>query len=407
MPGETVSGLSRRLPAGAYWPWGAARGSPTKCSFRFLLLCRRVWSLLAWASPECVSEMKSPLSSRPSGRAWTRRRRQAPQRKLNLSTSTTATTATNNNQHTTHDTRHTAQGSCIPDCDRKDATFVCYKSHSFSPHMAGGASEPQSRSSERASHGASDDPVKLLAVQRSWYPALASKYLKVLLLSEFMLAALMPFRTREARKFAELWALLAKQEDEEQMIKEAEPMQSRQEQLPDVCRAVDKNESKGEIETAATTSAVEDDRTTLVAEAANIPASELVHQNNPEYTGRGTPNRGGGVRLAGRPWRQVNKQWSMWNWTWLEPGRGTSKGHALSQKILFRRGVKLMAAWRKLSLNSAATRERDKKTAHSFGWNSEAGEYMDCEACESDEDFMSALENEYSDEASETDQWMR
>ena len=66
-----------------------------------------------------------------------------------------------------------------------------------------------------------------------------------------------------------------------------------------------------------------------------------------------------------------------------------------------------MAAWRKLSLNSAATREPDKNEAISFGWNSQAGEYMDCEACESDDDFISELENEYS-ETSETDmdQWM-
>ena len=40
-------------------------------------------------------------------------------------------------------------------------------------------------------------------------------------------------------------ALLAKQEDEEQMIKEAEPMQSKQEQLPDVCRAVGQERIKG------------------------------------------------------------------------------------------------------------------------------------------------------------------
>ena len=164
-------------------------------------------------------------------------------------------------------------------------------------------------------------------------------------------------------------------------------MQSTQEQLPDVCRAVDKNVSKGEIEIAATTSAVEDDRTTLVAQATNIPASEVVHQNSQEFSGRGIPNRGGGVRLAGRPWRQVSRQWSMWNWTWLEPGRGTSKVHALSQKILFRRGVKLTAAWRMLSVNSAATRERDKNAAHSLGWNSQAGEDMDCEECDSDEFF--------------------
>ena len=98
-----------------------------------------------------------------------------------------------------------------------------------------------------------------------------------------------------------------------------------------------------------------------------------------------------------------------WNWTWLEPERGTSKVHALSQKILFRRGVKLMAAWRKLSANSAGTRERDKNAAHSLGWKSQASEYMDCEACDSDEDFMSELDDEYSDEASGTDmdQWMR
>ena len=98
-----------------------------------------------------------------------------------------------------------------------------------------------------------------------------------------------------------------------------------------------------------------------------------------------------------------------WNWTSLEPGRGTSKVHALSQKILFRRGVKLMSAWRKLSTNSAATRERDKNAAHSLGWESQASEYMDCEACDSDEDFMSELESEYSDEASgmDMDQWMR
>ena len=118
------------------------------------------------------------------------------------------------------------------------------------------------------------------------------------------------------------------------MIKEAEPMQSKQEQLPDVCRAVDKNESKGEIETAATECAVEDDRTTSVAEAANITTSELVHQNSQEDTSRGMPSRGGGVCPAGRPWRPTSKQWSMWNWTQLEPGRNTSKAHALCQKIL-------------------------------------------------------------------------
>ena len=66
-------------------------------------------------------------------------------------------------------------------------------------------------------------------------------------------------------------------------------MQSKQEQFPDVCRAVDKNESEGEIEMTATTSAVEDDRTTLVTEAASIPESELVHQNSKEYTSRVIP----------------------------------------------------------------------------------------------------------------------
>ena len=74
------------------------------------------------------------------------------------------------------------------------------------------------------------------------------------------------------------------------MTKEAEPMQSKQEQLPHVCRAVDKNESKGEIEITTTTSAVEDDHTTPVAEAANIPAGMLVHQNSQEYPSRGVPN---------------------------------------------------------------------------------------------------------------------
>ena len=69
----------------------------------------------------------------------------------------------------------------------------------------------------------------------------------------------------------------------------------------------DKNELKGEIETASTTSAVEDDRTTSVAEAANIPKSELVHQNSQEDTSRGMPSRGGGVCPAGRPWR-ANQQ---------------------------------------------------------------------------------------------------
>ena len=62
-----------------------------------------------------------------------------------------------------------------------------------------------------------------------------------------------------------------------------------------------------------------------------------------------------------------------------------------------------------VAANSAATRERDKNAAHGLGWKSQASEYMDCEACDSDEDFMSELENEYSDEANGTDmdKWMR
>ena len=41
-----------------------------------------------------------------------------------------------------------------------------------------------------------------------------------------------------------------------------------------------------------------------------------------------------------------------------------------------------MAAWRKLSVNSAVARERDKKVARNLGWNSSAGENIDSEACE-------------------------
>ena len=162
---------------------------------------------------------------------------------------------------------------------------------------------------------------------------------------------------------------------------QAVPTQSKQGMLPDECRAVDNNEPKGQNEIAATTSAVDDDRTTPVTEAASIPASELVHQNSQGHAERGIKRRGG-ARVAERPWRQVNKEWSKWNWKWLEPGRDTSKVHALSQKILFRRGVKLMAAWRKLSVNSAVARERDKKVARNLGWNSSADENIDSEACE-------------------------
>ena len=57
---DTVSGQSRRLPAGAYWPQAVARNWP-KCSFRFPPLCKRAWTLLALAPTECFSEMKSPL----------------------------------------------------------------------------------------------------------------------------------------------------------------------------------------------------------------------------------------------------------------------------------------------------------------------------------------------------------
>ena len=90
-----------------------------------------------------------------------------------------------------------------------------------------------------------------------------------------------------ARKFAELWALLAKQEDEEQMI-QAVPTQSKQGMLPDECRAVDNNEPKGQNEIAATTSAVDDDRTTPVTEAASI-----VHQNGQGHAERWIKRRGG------------------------------------------------------------------------------------------------------------------
>ena len=102
--------------------------------------------------------------------------------------------------------------------------------------------------------------------------------------------------------------LLAKQEDEEQMI-QAVPTQSTQGMLPDECRAVDNNEPKGQNEIAATTSVFDDDRTTPVTEAASIPASELVHQNRQGHAERGIKRRGG-ARVAERPWRPVNKEWS-------------------------------------------------------------------------------------------------
>ena len=112
-------------------------------------------------------------------------------------------------------------------------------------------------------------------------------------------------RVGEPGSSPELLALLAKQEDEEQMI-QAVPAQSKQGMLPDECRAVDNNEPKGQNEIAATTSAVDDDRTTPVTEAASIPASELVHQNSQGHAERGIKRRGG-ARVAERPWRQVNK----------------------------------------------------------------------------------------------------
>ena len=55
---------------------------------------------------------------------------------------------------------------------------------------------------------------------------------------------------------------------------QAVPAQSKQGMLPDECRAVDNNEPKGQNEIAAATSAVDDDRTTHVTEAASIPASD-------------------------------------------------------------------------------------------------------------------------------------
>ena len=118
--------------------------------------------------------------------------------------------------------------------------------------MAGGAFEPQSLSSERPRH---TEPVTIPSCY--WHcsapgiPPLQTNISNSCYYQGSRWRPLCPFEhgTRgRARKFVELWALLAKQEDEEQMIKEAEPMQSKQEQLPDVCRAVDKNESKGQIE---------------------------------------------------------------------------------------------------------------------------------------------------------------
>ena len=139
------------------------------------------------------------------------------------------------------------------------------------------------------------------------------------------------------------------------MNKQVVPTQSKQGMLPDECRVVDNNESEDAVVIVGG-----EGHTTPLAEAEDIPASELVHQNSQGYADRGIKRRGG-VRVAERPWRQVNKEWSKWNWKWLEPGRDPSEIHALIQKILFRRGVKLMAAWRKLSVNSAVARERDKK----------------------------------------------
>ena len=52
-----------------------------------------------------------------------------------------------------------------------------------------------------------------------------------------------------------------------------------------------------------------------------------------------------------------------------------------------------MAAWRKLSVNSAVARERDTKVARSHGWNSLADENIESEACESiDSDDSEYLE---------------
>ena len=205
--------------------------------------------------------------------------------------------------------------------------------------MAGGASEPQPWSSARPRH---TEPVTIPS--RYWNcsapgsPPMQTN-ISVLLLSGFMLPASMArfdHGTRgRAGKFAELWALLEKQEDEEQMM------------LPDVCR-VDKNESEGEIEIAATTSAVEDDRTTACDKCGKHPR---VQAGPPEQPG------------TCQPGDAQSKRWCSPRWKTVEASQQTVEHvelHALSQKMLFRWGVKLMAAWRKLSLNPAATRERDK-----------------------------------------------
>ena len=59
------------------------------------------------------------------------------------------------------------------------------------------------------------------------------------------------------------------------MNKQAVPTQPKQRMLPDECRAVDNIESKDEVVIVG-----DEDHTTSLAEAENIPASELVHQNS-------------------------------------------------------------------------------------------------------------------------------
>ena len=72
------------------------------------------------------------------------------------------------------------------------------------------------------------------------------------------------------------------------MNKLAVPTQSMQETFPDECRAVDNNESKDEVVIVG-----DEDRTTPLAEAENIPASKLVHQNSQGYADRGIKRRSG------------------------------------------------------------------------------------------------------------------
>ena len=104
---------------------------------------------------------------------------------------------------------------------------IAKKSHSYGAHMAGGASEPQSRSSERPRHTES------VTIPSSYWHFSAPLQTNISKSCYYQGSCWRPSGPSEhgtrgrARKFAELWALLAKQEDEDQMIKT-------QEQLPDV-----------------------------------------------------------------------------------------------------------------------------------------------------------------------------